>query len=519
MYALTNAQMREADAYTIRTSGVSALTLMERAGVALADTAGKILPIGRIVCVCGGGNNGGDGFVCARILKERGREVFVVCLAETFSEICEENRKKWLLHGEILRTIPDCELIVDCLFGTGFHGTLTGENAALVLAVNERKQNGTKILAADIPSGVCGENGLVQGVAVYADYTLCIGEYKIATTLGDGLDHAGKLLRADIGIKLPHDTYARYITPRVVCARLPKRCRNTNKGTYGRAAIVAGSEMFSGAAYLAARACLHAGCGYTTLFLPRTILPFYLLKTPEILLKPINDGGRYAFNEERLRELFAFDSVAIGMGMGISKDVADAVAYLLTQYRGKLILDADALNSLATYRGEDYDVLFAKKTCDVLITPHVKEFSRLIGKNVDEIVKSGLELPVRFAKMYGITVLLKSATSILTDGERVFLNVTGNSGLAKGGSGDVLSGVIAGLCACGASAFDGAILGAYLSGKAAELAAEKKSEYAMTATDVMDFLGAAFLSLNAPTTNLSIEGFLAEDTEQNGTQE
>lgn len=516
MYVLTNAQMREADTYTIERLGVSALELMERAGIALADAAEKIMPRGRIVCVCGGGNNGGDGFVCARILKARGRGVQVVCIAERFSESCETNRRKWLEIGDILREIPDCDLLVDCLFGTGFHGVVTGSDERLVLAMNAQREKGAKILAADVPSGLCGENGLVGGVAVYADYTLCIGAYKIATALGDGLDHAGKLLRADIGIVLPKTGYARYSTPKVVGECLPKRCRNTNKGSFGRAAIVAGCESFTGAAYLAANACLRSGCGYTTLFVPENVLPAYLLKAPEMLLKSINDGGRYAFNEEKLQELLEYDAVSIGMGMGVSKNVLDAAAYLLTHYHGKLILDADALNSLAKFRGETCRELFEKKTCDALLTPHVKEFSRLIGKSVEEIQKSGLDLPVQFAKEHGVRLLLKSATSIVTDGERVLLNVTGNSGLAKGGSGDVLAGLITGLCASGASVFEGGVVGAFLLGRAAELAAEQKSEYAMTATDVTEALGAAFASLQCRSTQSSIEGFFAEDADQDG---
>ena len=183
------------------------------------------------------------------------------------------------------------------------------------------------------------------------------------------------------------------------------------------------------------------------------------------------------------------------MGMGASKDVADCVAYLLSTYEGKLLIDADGLNSLAVYKQEELPNLFVNKKCDVIITPHVKEFSRLTGESVEDIQKSGLESPVRFAKQYKVTVLLKSAVSILTDGEGIFVNTTGNSGQAKGGSGDVLSGLIAGLLASGASAFDGGVAGAFLAGRAAELGAKERSEYALTATDILEKLGSAFLLL------------------------
>ena len=176
MYIVTNGQMREADAYTIEKLGVPSLELMERAGVALTKRCVELAPIGKILCLCGGGNNGGDGFVCARHLQERGRSVEVVCFAEKYSQDCQENKKKWVeLGGEVLTEIPrytEYTLVVDCLFGTGLKGGLTGKNAEAVLAVNGMKERGTLVLSADIPSGINGENGLVESVAVQADVTL-----------------------------------------------------------------------------------------------------------------------------------------------------------------------------------------------------------------------------------------------------------------------------------------------------------------------------------------------------------
>ena len=501
MYVLTNKQMRDADGYTIEKLDVPSLTLMERAGIALADEAERLATTGKILCLCGGGNNGGDGFVCARILKERGRVVATACFAEKFSNDCAVNKEKWTAcGGEILPEFSGADeyaLIVDCLFGTGLRGGVDGEMAEIIRRTNAQKKKGVKILSADIPSGLFGDNGLAKGVAVCADTTLCIGEIKAGVLLADGLDLAGEIKRADIGISLPEKKYAELMDHDTAKALLPIRKRNSHKGTYGKAAIVAGSDEYTGAAYLsyAAAACLRAGAGYTTLFLPSKILPYYLLKNPEMLLKSTNEGGRYAFTEENAEEWLGYDAVAYGMGMGCSQDVAAGAAYLLRRYAGKLILDADGLNSLAKYKKEELSTLFGNKKCDVLLTPHVKEFSRLSGKSVKEIVEEGLFAPCSFAEQYGVSVLLKNASSIITDGERIALNVAGNSGLAKGGSGDVLSGVIAGLCAQGLSAFDGARLGAYLVGTAAELAAKDESEYSLTATDVIACLGKAFLTL------------------------
>ena len=266
-----------------------------------------------------------------------------------------------------------------------------------------------------------------------------------------------------------------------VAALLPKRKRNTNKGDYGKAAIVAGSEEYTGAAYLAAAACLRAGAGYTTLFVPENILPYYVLKIPEVLLKKFVN----------LEELKAYDSIAYGMGMGVSRQVADGAIWLIENFSGRLILDADALNSLAKYCClED---VFARKKGDVLLTPHVKEFSRLCRQSVEEILANGFTAAKEFAARYKVNVLLKNALSVIENGENTFINERGTSGQAKGGTGDVLSGVIAGLCASGCTAFDGACVGAYVVGLAAELAGEKISEYSLTATELISYLGAAFL--------------------------
>lgn len=291
------------------------------------------------------------------------------------------------------------------------------------------------------------------------------------------------------------DARARVFQKTDARAALPKRVRDSHKGCYGSAAIVAGSIEYTGAAYLSAAACLRAGAGYTTLFLPSGILPYYLLKAPELLLKNINDGDRYAFKRENMDELLGYSSVAFGMGMGATEAVAKGAAHLLRKYTGKLILDADGLNSLAFYEKENLLSLFHNAKCDVLLTPHLKEFSRLCGSTIEEIVKDRIGLAKAFAKEYKLTLLLKGAVSVLTDGERVALNATGNSALAKGGSGDVLSGVTAGLCAMGAAAFDGAAVAAYVTGSAAELASARLSEYSVTATDVISYLGAAFLSV------------------------
>lgn len=500
-YVLTNAQMREADKFTIDVLKVPSLTLMERAGEALAAEAEKMCPKdGGVAVVCGGGNNGGDGFVCARLLLQRGFDVVAVCTAERFSEECETNKREFeKLGGAVLSVFPRKRffLVVDCLFGTGFRGELEGLDGAAADFINSA---GFKVLSADIPSGVRGDGGSAAKRAVKAQRTLCIGEYKAGVFLGDGIDLAGEVCRANIGISLPDVSsdkppYAVLTGKEETAVLLPERKRNTHKGSYGKTALVAGSLRYTGAAYLSAAAALQSGAGYTSLFLPARILPYYILKLPEALLESLGEGSEIIFSEKDFEKLLSYDSVAFGMGTGVSEDVFEGVKYLLKKYKGKLLLDADALNSLAKYGRDEMGKLFANKKCDVAITPHAKEFSRLSDLPVDSVLQGGITPAWEFAKKYAVTVLLKGAATVITDGARTAINTAGCAGQAKGGSGDVLSGLVAGLCAQGLSTFDAGCAGAYLAGKAAELAAEETGEYSLTASDEIACLGRAFRSL------------------------
>ncbi len=272
---------------------------------------------------------------------------------------------------------------------------------------------------------------------------------------------------------------------------LPQRKRNSHKGSYGKAAIVAGSIEYTGAAYLSTAACLRSGVGYTTLFLPKELLPYYVLKAPEALLCPLCEGSRYAFNEESMQKLLGYDAIAYGMGMGVSEEVYLGVQWLLKHYGGKLLLDADGLNSVAKYGQGSLQ----NSKCQVLLTPHVKEFSRLSGASVEEIEKRGVELAQEFAKTQGVTLALKNALTAVTDGKRTAFNAAGNSGQAKGGTGDVLSGLTVGLLAQGMLPFEGVLLGSYLVGRSAEIAVEELGEYSLTASDCIANVGKAFRSI------------------------
>ena len=508
-YLLTNAQMKNADLYTINTLKTPSLTLMERAGNALAnevertlDLHGKRIRV-KVLCVCGGGNNGGDGFVCARLLRERGIDAEVVFFAQKTSEECEINKQKYLENGgKIFEKVPniDYALVVDCLLGTGFHGTLLGKMEETVQAINALKTRGAKIISADIPSGVDGTSGQVCGEAVRADKTLCIGERKIGCYLSSGIDYSGEILCEDIGISLPNENYTYLIENEQISKLLPKRKRNSHKGSYGKCAVVAGSIDYSGAGYLVAKACMRAGAGYTTLFLPKELIKPFMLRLPEALLIELNDGGRVSFNEKSFARLLSYDSVAYGSGLGVSEDVAMGARWLLEHYTGKLVLDADALNSLAKFGFEN---AFINKKCEVLITPHLKEFSRLCRKDMQSLMTNGIEHAQSFVKEHGVTVLLKNAVSLITNGNESCLQMRGNAGLAKAGSGDVLTGIATALMANGLDALNSAKASSYILGISAELFCKENDERSMLATDAIETIGKAILTIT-------------EDADENG---
>lgn len=476
--AYTNEQMRLFDAQTIE-SGVPSLVLMERAGEALADRVWEVMrekEIGDVLFVCGGGNNGGDGFVAARKLREAGCDVDVLCMAQRFSDDCAHQRE--LFDDDVLALLPRRRyaLVVDCLFGTGLTREIEGESAILVDFINN---SGAYVIACDIPSGLT-ECGVALAHCVRADETLTIGQLKQGLLLADGADYAGTVRVAEIGIA--GDGSGAEVWEEGDLKRFfPKRKSHTSKGDYGAAAIIAG-DAFSGAAFLAAGSCLKSGAGYTRLYVSDSLYPCAVGKLPSVVLQP------FSYDETLLR----CECIAIGMGMGVSEELYALLARLLKEYRGTLLIDADGLNALARYGVE----LLKQKTCRVVLTPHPKEFARLCGKNVAEVVNGGAREAQAFAEEYEVTLALKNNRTIVTDGQRVAILTAGSPCLAKGGSGDVLAGLLAGTIARGIACFDAACCASFLLGKAGEYAARAMGEYAPDAQDIVNFLPAVMKALS-----------------------
>lgn len=463
---LSVAQMRAADAYTIENLGIPERTLMERAGEAVAEEIKKRFKGGRILFVCGKGNNGGDGMVAAKLLRTvHGFSVFVLKLAAEGAEKLDF----------------DYDIVVDCIFGTGLSREVTGEMNRVIEKINEK--NCYKI-SVDIPSGLNGDSGMPCGVAVKADLTISVQEYKTGHFLNDGKDYCGKIVNKDIGIAVFEEDFARRLEDKDMGRFFPERAQNSNKGTYGSAALVGGSKEYFGSVLLSANAlaALKTGAGYAHLCVPDSLFALYAGRVPELITHAFSDeNGFLKYSEQDLAKIVSCKAVAFGMGCGVREETYKIAEYLLKNHKGVLVLDADALNSLAKYGIS----ALKESASDVVITPHVKEFSRLTGLTVEEIKNDMIGAAKDFAKEYGVNVLLKSSVSVLAGKNGVILNTTGNSGMAKGGSGDVLSGAIAGIAARGFSAFDAAAAGAYLCGRAADYALKEQNEYTLTPSETI----------------------------------
>ncbi len=338
---------------------------------------------------------------------------------------------------------------------------------------------GGYVISCDLPSGL-SENGMAYSPCVFADETLSIGCMKNALLLNEGADRAGKVSVADIGVDYGKGG-AEVWEDEDVKAFFPKKHSNVNKGMFGKACIVtSGARM--GAAMLAASASLRSGAGYTMLRVPERLCVTAATALPSCIVEDFNalDDG-----------MFSSDSLAIGMGSGVSKGLYSIVTQLLNGYRGTLILDADALSALSEFGLKPLE----HKSCEVVLTPHPKEFARLCGLSVKDVLENALAISQKFAQQYGVTLVFKNNRTVITNGVRTAINSTGSPALAKCGSGDVLAGFLAGTCARGLSTFDAACVSCYMFGRAGELAEEEFGQYSPTSTDVVASLPRAIKSL------------------------
>lgn len=472
-------------------TGYPSILLMEHAAQAVvAALRERVKPGSRVLFVCGGGNNGGDGAAAARLWMQHGGRADVWLLknpsqmrGDAGVNACLLNAcgaSLNVLYGEAPPVPPECAAVVDALYGTGLSRALEGVPLSAVQRINE---SGLPVIAVDMPSGVDGASGQVLGAAVRADVTVTFHRAKHGHMLFPGRALTGRLIVADIGI-LPEwdgaqgidvleDTDAR--------ALLPSRPKDGHKGTFGHVLCVAGSEGMAGAAALCARAAQRAGAGLVTVACPFPVLTTVQAQAPCAVARVVSDGAMLSMDasEPLLALLEGKGALAIGPGLGREEGVWQAIEPLVRSDVPKVI-DADALYLLARYGGG--------VGANTVLTPHPGEMARLCGAAAADVAASPVEYAQQLAADMGACVLLKGATTVIAQGEDVAMNITGCDGMATGGSGDVLTGVIASLMAQGMAAMDASRVGAYYHGRAGEVAQAVLGARAVTAMDVCDRL-------------------------------
>jgi len=516
MRILNAAQMREADRYTIEDIGIPSLVLMENAGrqvVAAMEAAYEARLDGRVAVLCGRGNNGGDGFVVARTLLQRGVDaaVFVIGsvtdirgdartnldilgrLGVTVVEIGDE--QTWELH---FSEISQCTLIVDAIFGTGLKSALGGMMETVVADVNA---SGIPIVSIDLPSGLSADTPHVIGDCIDASMTVTLAAPKLPLVLPPGEAHAGDVVIADIGI--PSDVLdglegprIELLTPEQLRPLVEPRAPESHKGDFGRVTIVAGSRGKTGAAHLAAAGALRSGAGLVTVATPASCLAVVASMAPEYMTEALAEAKNGCVAGAAIEAVLALqqDVIACGPGLGRGSTVAEFVRALVDGATVPLVLDADALTVLA----DDPARLAGREDRDVIITPHPGEMARLVGSSVEEVQANRIEVAANFAATRRVYVVLKGHRTIVATPEgHIFINPTGNAGLATGGTGDVLTGMIAAWLAQLLDAEAACRLAVFLHGAAGDLAEAAEGQVGMTATDVIARLGEALNRLTS----------------------
>ena len=505
---ITPSQMKRVETLFMQRSDVKGETLMARAAAGVARQASALLRThsGLALCLCGVGNNGGDG-LCATRLLAAGDEAFTgECWIPEGALSPDAQRELKRLQEEqpqvsIIRLTDDVPplpprtaLVIDALFGTGLSRPITGTAAELCRRADEARRGGASVLAVDIPSGLCGETGEVRGAAVHADVTVTFHRSKPGLYLGQGLDYAGKVLVCGIGVPPEYDDADGLwmLEKRDLSRLLPARRRVSHKGSYGRVLLWVGSRGMAGAAAISATAALRAGAGLVTVACPSEILDTVQMLCPCATCAPLDMTDTDAAWVALRSALMRADTVGAGCGLGQSQAVAALLERFIqaVQERGiPCVLDADALNCLAARGG--HPSLGERFT----LTPHPAEAARLLSKDTADIVRDPISAATALRDTYGASVILKGAASVLMAREGAAINSFGSPAMAKGGSGDALTGVLAALLAgraAGAYAFsdlEALQAACALHGLAGEQAARLHGERGALATDLCGCLG------------------------------
>lgn len=497
MKVFTTEQIRAWDQYTIRHEPVASIDLMERAGSKITKEILLKFPFfEQFAIFCGPGNNGGDGLVIARLLHKQNKnvKVWLVNPKDSFSPDAQTNlnrlpdeveRHEFSIQQEI--QLPSNCCIIDAIFGSGIHQEPEGLFAACIQQIN--KLPNLKI-SIDIPSGLSGEDNshLKNNPAVvHAHHTIAIQQPRLSFFMAENEKFIGNWSVVDIG--LHHTYYLETTTPYALCddnlifGIHKTRHRFSHKGTFGHALLAAGSLGKTGAAELSAKACLRSGAGLVSVYIPRHSNTILQTAVPEAMTI-LSEHEEHL--DGRIRNTEKYAAIGIGPGIGTHTDTVSVMKQLIHEYHQPIVFDADALNILAENK-----TWLEFLPQDSLLTPHPGEFDRLFGKHTKGFDR--LLTQTAMSKRYGIFIVLKGAyTSISTPGGNVFFNPTGNPGMATGGSGDVLTGILTGLLAQGYTPLETCLLGVYVHGLAGDISLQHQSPESLIASDIIDHLGLAF---------------------------
>ncbi|MBI5021081.1 MAG: NAD(P)H-hydrate dehydratase [Ignavibacteriales bacterium] len=511
--------MQQCDRYAINTLKIPGLILMENAGRGTVDLIEKRYgPVlgKKFIVVCGKGNNGGDGFVIARHLFVRGGMVVTVLIGKS-SELKGDAKTNYLTLSTIERKygttkklkllqdyskkkismLPKADFIIDALFGTGFKGKVCEPQLGVIQWINNRPE---KKISIDIPSGIDADTGTIGNNAVTASDTATMGFKKIGLTIGDGREYAGKVDVIDISLP---DEIIKTVEPNNfivgiddVKKLLPRRRFNAHKHSVGKIILLAGSRGMTGAAALTARAAMRAGAGSVILGTPKSVYPILGRKMTEVMVEPLpeTEYGTLSLDAYNFIDKYSqwADIVICGPGFSRNPESAELIWKIVSSWKKPLLLDADGLNNIS----EKLSILKNHAASNFIITPHTGEFSRLTGLTTDEINRNRPQVVRDITKQFKLTCVLKGAPTITgSDNGKIFINSTGNAGMASAGMGDVLTGIIGGLWAQGVSQDDAAIAGVYLHGLAGDFAKIKFGEKSLMALDLLSLIPESLLHI------------------------
>ena len=507
----TAKEIQNIDRVTINKFGIAGAVLMERAGLSVVDKINALYPDKRIAVLCGGGNNGGDGFVIARELHNQGRKVEVFITsgpaklkgdAKTNYDIAKKFGVPVFPANKFLRSRFSAHyLIVDALLGTGLSKAVQGHLSNVIKKANKLS---CPVMAVDISSGISSDTGQVMGTAIKANTTVTFGLPKRGHLVYPGAEYTGQLFIEDIGFPrfLLDSEKIRINLFRSddASAIIPARPKSSHKDTFGHVLLVAGSRGKTGAALMAARACLKSGAGLVTIGTAETVVNSLQSRVTEEMILPLDDKGNGTISYKAAGSIMNFlkargDVLVIGPGLSIDNEITKLVAEVITHSNVPVVIDADGLNAIAGKTG-----VLKKCKAPVILTPHPGEMSRLEGPKA-EADKDGQDRITRALSFSGKTktyLVLKGVPTVTAtpDGE-AFINSSGNPGMATAGTGDVLTGIIASFLAQGLSPADASALGVYMHGYAGDIVADKKGQQSMVASDIINELPGVFRSIKS----------------------